>query len=111
RAAYVERFPEHARALQELRPRWNCPRCKRAGVPLDDEAATTATCPSCHQPHAIEDLFPVAPAASASPPGQASGFDLRDYELLKSLGRGGMGEVYRSRDPGLGRDLALKVLR
>jgi serine/threonine-protein kinase len=41
----------------------------------------------------------------------ATGLDLRDYALLETLGQGGMGEVYRSRDPGLNRDLALKVLR
>jgi serine/threonine-protein kinase len=39
------------------------------------------------------------------------GLDLREYVLLEEMGQGGMGEVYRSRDPGLGRDLALKVLR
>ena len=43
--------------------------------------------------------------------GVTGGLDLRDYQLLGRLGQGGMGEVYLSRDPGLGRDLALKVLR
>src|SRR5215471_16384682 len=40
----------------------------------------------------------------------AAGSRLGPYEVLSALGAGGMGEVYRARDPRLGREVAIKVL-
>ncbi len=40
----------------------------------------------------------------------SSGSRLGPYEVLSPLGKGGMGEVYRARDPRLARDVAIKVL-
>ncbi|MGA2101788.1 MAG: serine/threonine-protein kinase, partial [Candidatus Sulfotelmatobacter sp.] len=43
--------------------------------------------------------MPLAPATRLGP-----------YEIVGSIGAGGMGEVYRATDTKLGRDIALKVL-
>src|SRR5580658_2713609 len=39
----------------------------------------------------------------------AVGSKLGPYEILSALGAGGMGEVYRARDPRMGRDVAIKI--
>src|ERR671910_1304045 len=38
------------------------------------------------------------------------GTRLGHYEIVSAIGAGGMGEVYRARDPRLDRNVALKVL-
>lgn len=38
------------------------------------------------------------------------GTRLGPYEVIAPVGAGGMGEVYRARDPRLGRDVAVTVL-
>ena len=40
----------------------------------------------------------------------APGARLGVYEVIALIGEGGMGEVYRARDPKLNRDVALKIL-
>ena len=43
-------------------------------------------------------------------PLRTPGTRIGPYEVVSSLGAGGMGEVYRARDPQLGRDVAIKIL-
>ncbi|HEU5257846.1 MAG TPA: protein kinase [Vicinamibacterales bacterium] len=43
-------------------------------------------------------------------PSAMTGRRLGVYQILAPIGAGGMGEVYRARDPRLGRDVAIKIL-
>ena len=60
--------------------------------------------------------FPSSPAAGPPPlppgdTGRCPAQQIGRYEVLGLIGRGGMGEVYRCRDPLIGRVVAVKVLR
>ncbi|HMA18210.1 MAG TPA: serine/threonine-protein kinase, partial [Thermoanaerobaculia bacterium] len=48
--------------------------------------------------------------ANSPRPTLPAGIRLGPYEIVALLGKGGMGEVYRARDPRLGREVAIKVL-
>ena len=52
-------------------------------------------------PHSHAILFPVPLLPNSR---------LGPYEILSLLGAGGMGEVYRARDPRIGREVAIKIL-
>ena len=50
------------------------------------------------------------PTALPGRPALQPGGKLGAFEIVERIGRGGMGEVYRARDPRLKRDVAIKVL-
>ena len=55
-------------------------------------------------------LPPLTPVSEAGVPTFNTGVILGDYEIIKPLGAGAMGEVYLARDQHLGRKVALKIL-
>jgi tRNA A-37 threonylcarbamoyl transferase component Bud32 len=84
--------PQCGRPIPEEAPQGLCPKCVLAG------AATSA------------DADPPASAGSDIPPIERVAAAFPHLEIIELIGRGGMGFVFKARQPGLDRFIALKLL-
>src|SRR5438046_2726182 len=57
------------------------------------------------------DLPARSPEPPAAPPVDLTGRTLGDFQILRRIGSGGMGQVYLARQQSLKRDVAVKLLR
>jgi WD40 repeat protein/tRNA A-37 threonylcarbamoyl transferase component Bud32 len=81
-----------------------CPHCHNP-IELVDAPAGDVLCPACGSTFRLEQ----GPTSAWGPRGR--GRDLGRFELLDIIGTGAFGTVYKARDPGLDRTVAVKVPR
>src|SRR5689334_2717534 len=93
---FLRRYPDVADELRRYLADWRRFHRTAGPGPARDAGATEAAAPA-------------AGGNTAVPPA-APGRPLGDYNLLREVGRGGMGVVYEAEQLSLGRRVALKVL-
>ena len=112
------RVPRRTRRLPRHR-RSPCGRSRRrhgaARAAVWRRRPTTATSPAAAPRPATATARATTPTSGCAPRPRRSldasaGAKLGPYEILGQIGAGGMGEVYRAKDPRLSREVAIKVL-
>ena len=101
-------MPEPPHSSERFRPAIFAPRGGHFELEPD---SFVGTCPgSLAARSAFRDRPTIDAAATVRMPTLRAGTHLGPYEVAGEIGSGSMGEVYRARDPRLGRQVAIKTL-